>query len=339
MICRNGDPTVAAELDRVNIREAQTVVAIGSEAPRSDATVASTVLAVGVACGGFSDRTVVAEVDDPAAAETLARACAGEVEVVGDDVIADALAAWMVKPGTAGLVRELLSFEDVRLALCELPASYGRPFASVVGAIEHASPIGIRRSDGTFAFVPAPETVLASGDRLVCLTDGLPPRWIGAPDTTGGPGPPPLASAPMPQRLMVIGWNRLAPGVFRELDRFVSRTTSTRIWPQSPAPTRRSPDPGFSTTRSPSPPSLRRPGRSSSRSRDAEDSSVRLVSADELGLAGEHSFATVAAQTYQHGLLAIGTCSRRGMGFDLQLHARRTDVLRLAPDDNVAALV
>jgi hypothetical protein len=56
---------------------------------------------------------VVAEVDDPAAAETLARACAGEVEVVG--------------------------------------------------AIEHASPIGIRRSDGTFAFVPAPETVLASG--------------------------------------------------------------------------------------------------------------------------------------------------------------------------------
>jgi Trk K+ transport system NAD-binding subunit len=77
VICRNGDPTIASELERVNISEARTVVAIGSDAATSDATVAAMVLAVGIACDGFDRQTVVAEIDDPAAAQTLREACNG----------------------------------------------------------------------------------------------------------------------------------------------------------------------------------------------------------------------------------------------------------------------
>jgi hypothetical protein len=103
VICRNGDPTIASELHRVSIREARTVVAIGSDAATSDATVAATVLAVGIARDGFDRQTVVAEIDDPAAAQTLSEACDGQVEVVGDDVIADALAMWKATPATTDL--------------------------------------------------------------------------------------------------------------------------------------------------------------------------------------------------------------------------------------------
>ena len=101
--------------------------------PTSDATVAATVLAVGVACDGFTHQTVVAEVDDLAAAQTLTDACEGQVEVVGDDVVADMLAMWMARPGAAELMRELLSTDHVRLTFCELPDARGRSFASVVG--------------------------------------------------------------------------------------------------------------------------------------------------------------------------------------------------------------
>lgn len=433
LICRHGDPTLASELARVNIREARIVVAVGSETPTSDATVASTILAVGVACGGFSTRTIVAEVDDPAAAETLTRACDGEVQVLGDDVIADALAAWMVKPDTAGLLQELLSFEHVKLALCELPEARGRPFVSVVGAVEHACPIGIRRADGSFAFVPPPETVVGSGDRLVCLTDGSRPRWTGASDPAGTPDPPPLPSPATPQRLMLIGWSRLAPGVLRELDLFVCAGSEVCVLCDSDLVTEgeiaipvlqrlavtvlRVPEPerevvsvltdrpcsaiavlahqglaptdadavtlatlmavrqatamnavdgphvvaeltdnkhselavvagahqtvarsgllndaiAFAAVSPETRPilmALQRPG----------GPIVRLVPAGELGLAGEHSFATVAAQTYQHGLLAIGTRSHRDSNFTVRLPAQRTEMLRLEPDDDVAAL-
>ena len=238
----------------------------------------------------------------------------------------------------------------------------------------------------------------------------------------------------MPQRLMVIGWNRLAPGVFRELDRFVAAGSEVCLLCDSDLVTEREivlpplqhlavtvirvsePEREVVSVLAQRPCSaiavLAHQGlaptdadavtlatlmavRQASPANGAEDPhvvaeltdnkhanlaavacahqtvarsgllndalafaaispetrpillalqgrggpSVRLVSADELGLAGEHSFATVAAQTYQHGLLAIGTCLRRGMGFDLHLNARRTDVLRLATDDNVAALV
>jgi ion channel POLLUX/CASTOR len=221
VICRNGDPTVASELQRVSIREARTVVAIGSDAATSDATVAAMVLAVGIACDGFDRHTVVAEIDDPAAAQTLREACSAQVEVVGDEVIADALAMWMATPATAELLGELLSSRRVRLALCDLPESVGQSFATVVGSIEQARPIGIKGADGTVVLAPPPQTVVGAGELLVCVSDGSSARWNGAVSGARPVGLPQRRTIPPPARLMVIGWNRIAPGVLLELDRLV----------------------------------------------------------------------------------------------------------------------
>jgi ion channel POLLUX/CASTOR len=240
LICRHGDPTIASELHRVNVRDARTVVAVGSEDQTSDATVAATVLAVGVACDGFTHQTVVAEVDDPAAAQTLNEACEGQVEVVGDDVIADMLAMWMARPGAAELVRELLSTDHVQLTFSALPEAAGRSFATVSAAVDDALPIGIRSADGTVSLIPPPGTVVAPGDEFVCLGDGPPPRWDGALATAGSPAAAPLATAgsvatapppipPAPQRLMVIGWNRIAPGLLSKLDPLVASGSTVTI--------------------------------------------------------------------------------------------------------------
>jgi ion channel POLLUX/CASTOR len=279
LICRNGDPTIASELHRVNVREARTVVAVGSEDPTSDATVAATVLAVGVACDGFTHQTVVAEVDDPAAAQTLTAACEGQVEVVGDDVVADMLAMWMARPGAAELVRELLATDHVQLAFIEMPIAPQRSFASVSGSVDGALPIGIRTADGSLSLVPPPDTIVAPGDLLVCLGDGSGPRWDGstaaagnlagaaapgnlagaaapgnlagaaAPENPAGAADPeqpvdlaaagavaaprnPAGPAPIPsppQRLMVIGWNRIAPGLLSKLDPLVAPGSAVTV--------------------------------------------------------------------------------------------------------------
>jgi ion channel POLLUX/CASTOR len=229
LICRNGDPTIASELDRVNVRQARTVVAIGTEEPSSDATVAATVLAVGVACDGFANQTIVAEVDDPAAAQTLTDACNGQVEVVGDDVIADMLALWMARPGAAELMRELLSVQRIRLAFCDPPGAPGRSFSELVRSVDQARPIGISRADGSIELAPPPAAVPAPGELLVCLSDGAAVRW----DLPGAtPAPDPRAAASVsssPRRLMLIGWNRIAPGLLSELDRLLPAGSSAVV--------------------------------------------------------------------------------------------------------------
>jgi hypothetical protein len=65
------------------------------------------------------------EINDPAAAQTMSAECDGQVEVVGDDVIADPLAMWMATPATAGLLGELLSsnVSGSRCAIC--PSRWG----------------------------------------------------------------------------------------------------------------------------------------------------------------------------------------------------------------------
>jgi ion channel POLLUX/CASTOR len=229
VICRNGDPTIASELHRVNIREARAVVAIGSDTATSDATVAATVLAVGIACDGFDRQTVVAEIDDPAAAQTLSEACNGQVDVVGDDVVADALAMWMATPATAELLGELLSAKRVRLALWDLPESVGQSFGTVVGSIEHARPIGIKEADGTVLLAPPPQTVVRAGDQLVCISDGSRARWNGAGFDAFSAGQPHPIPTPEPARLVVIGWNRIAPGLLQELDRLVPAGSTVTV--------------------------------------------------------------------------------------------------------------
>ena len=191
------------------------MVAVGSEDPTSDATVAATVLAVGVACDGFTHQTVVAEVDDPAAAQTLTDACEGQVEVVGDDVIADMLAMWMARPGAAELMRELLSTDHVRLTFSELPEARGRSFASVSASVDDALPIGIRTADGSVSLNPPPETIVAPGDLLVCLGDGSRPRWDGSAGATGrrrvdATARPPPRGDPVPAATAADG-DRLEP--------------------------------------------------------------------------------------------------------------------------------
>ncbi len=197
VICRSGDRTIASELHRVNIRAARTVMAIGS--------------------------------DDPAAAETLSAACDRQVEVVGDDVIADALAMWLATPATAELLGELVSAKRVRVEVCGLPESVGRSFGTAVASIEQARPIGIRRTAGTLLLAPPRETVVGAGELLVCASDGSGARWNG----TASPGPPAgqpfLLPAPPPARLMVIGWNRTAPGLMVDLDRLVAASSAVTV--------------------------------------------------------------------------------------------------------------
>jgi ion channel POLLUX/CASTOR len=455
LICRNGDPTVASELHRVTVREARTVVAVGSEAATSDATVAATVLAVGVACDGFGRQTVVAEIDDPAAAEALREACDRQVEVVGDDVVGDVLAMWMVNPGAAELLRELLSFKRTQLGFYELPESHGRSFRAVEASVQDVRPIGIRRVDGTISLAPAPETVIAPGDLLVCLTEGSPARWEGAgegsparwegaaegsPARWEGAGPPArcrgLPPAPRPTaatHLMLIGWNRIAPGLLLELDHLVCRGSTLFVLCDAdfvaaeeiavPALERMA----VQVTRVAEPElelvaslaqhpcsaiavlanqglvakeadaitlatlmAVRRasttlPGdrpfvvaeftdekhadlaafagahETVARSGLLGDAlafavmspdarpildvlqgptgpSVKLIPAPELGLVGEHRFSTVAARAYEHGLLAVGTRSRQGTTSELRLCVRRSEVLRLGDEDEVAVI-
>lgn len=229
LICRNGDPTIASELHRVNIRQAHTVVVIGSDAPTSDATVAAMVLAVEVACDGFRGRTVVAEIDDPAAAQALNEACDGEVEVVGDEVVADVLAMWMARPATAGLVRELLAAQGSRLAFCDLPEPGERPFGDVVNAAPHARPIGIRRADGAVVLAPDADTVVAPGESIVCVTDGSEVRWDGFTPTASRPVPAPVFASPAPQHLIVVGWSRLAPGLLLKLRQLVPSGSTVHV--------------------------------------------------------------------------------------------------------------
>jgi hypothetical protein len=70
----------------------------------------------------------------------LSEARAGQVAIVGEFLMANNLALWMARPGTAELLRGLVSSGRVRLGYDALPESYGQAFGRVVSAVEDAHP-------------------------------------------------------------------------------------------------------------------------------------------------------------------------------------------------------
>ena len=70
---------------------------------------------------------------------------------------------------------------------------------------------------------------MAPGDVLVCLGDGSPPRWDGSTAAASVPAAAPPPIPPAPQRLMVIGWNRIAPGLLSKLDPLVAPGSTVTV--------------------------------------------------------------------------------------------------------------
>ncbi|MFD3327915.1 NAD-binding lipoprotein [Streptomyces sp. NPDC058701] len=233
IICRHGSTTDPAVLARVSPETAKAVLVLPPGGEGGDAHVVKTLLALNAAVPeAGSAAVVVAAVRDTRNHVTarLAAGPGGHVLCV-DDIVARLLVQTARQPGLSLVYQELLDFEGDEFYTAAAEGLVGRTFGEVLLSFTTSSVVGLLRADGSVALNPAPDTELCVRDRVVVISrdDGtaVPEDAAGFVDADAIVTTRPRT--PLPERLLLLGWNRRAPLIVEQLDQYVSPGTTLDV--------------------------------------------------------------------------------------------------------------
>ncbi|MFE6839436.1 NAD-binding lipoprotein [Streptomyces sp. NPDC057705] len=232
IVCRSGRTTDPTVLARVSPQTAKAVLVLPPAGEGGDAHVVKTLLALDAAVPGPGGAVVVAAVRDTRNHLTarLAAGPGGHVLCV-DDIIARLLVQTARQPGLSLVYQELLDFEGDEFYTAAARGLAGRTFGEALLAFTTSSVVGLLRADGGVALNPDAGTVIRASDRIVVISEdddtAVPQEaraWVDE-DAIVTARP----RTPLPERLLLLGWNRRAPLVLDQLDQFVSPGTTLDV--------------------------------------------------------------------------------------------------------------
>ncbi|WP_030389970.1 CASTOR/POLLUX-related putative ion channel [Streptomyces sp. NRRL S-241] len=232
IICRNGRTTDPLELARVSPRTAKAVLVLPPEGETGDAHVVKTLLALDAADPEPGGAVVVAAVRDTRNHVTarLAAGPGGHVLCV-DDIIARLLVQTAREPGLSLVYQDLLDFAGDEFYTAPARGLAGRTFGEALLAFTTSSVVGLLHPDGEVSLNPDPTTAIDADDLIVLVSrdDDTAVQEDASPFVEEDAILTARPEEPAAQRLLLLGWNRRAPLVVEQLDRFVSHGTTLDV--------------------------------------------------------------------------------------------------------------
>ena len=226
IVCRSGTPMDIDDLEIARLETSRSIVILSPETDDPDADVIKTMLAV---TNNPNRRPepyhIVAELHDPENLD-VARLVGGDEAqlIVAGDLIARITAQTCRQAGLSIVYTELLDFDGDEIYFARLRDLAGRTFGDALLAFEDSALIGIRAAGGAPKLNPAMDTVIGPDDELIVITEDddtvrLASTAAEVDDAAIRMKEPAPAA---PERTLVLGWNRRAPTIVRELDGYVA---------------------------------------------------------------------------------------------------------------------
>ncbi len=230
VVCRNGVPFEPLDVAVARPESAKSIVVLNPGHDDGDAEVVKTALALIRTTKLAAHVPVVAEVSDAFTAAALRDGTEGAVSVIrSTSIIARVTAQVCRQPGLSDVYQELFDFAGDEIYFAPAGKLAGSTFGTALTSFDEAVPLGLRFADGRVELNPAPDTRISEGDRLIAIaSDDDAVVFTGERETQAGTGDG--ATAPeRAERILMIGWNRMAPEVVRELDSYVAAGSSLSI--------------------------------------------------------------------------------------------------------------
>lgn len=234
VICRTGSPIDPTDLAIASPQDARSIIVLPPESGDADTYTIKTILAI----TNSPDRRkelyhIVAEIRDPKNLEAARLVGREEAQLVlAGDLISRITAQTCRQSGLSIVYTELLDFGGDEIYLKDEPALTGKSFGETLSAYEDSAVIGLRFADGRVQLNPPMETKLAPGDRIIAISeDDDTIRLSAAP-------PPPAEEAAIrsataakraPEHTLILGWNRRAAVIVKELDAYVPPRSSVTV--------------------------------------------------------------------------------------------------------------
>lgn len=232
-ICRTGNPTDLYDLSILNINEAKSIIIISQEGDENDYKVIKSILAI-TKNPNRSNRKfhIVAELrkrENVVVAKEIGR---DEVEVVLiDDIISGIIAQTCRQEGLSKIINELLDFKQLNIRFCNCPNLAGQQFDDILMCFEDSTVIGICRENKVI-INPKHNLILDKNDQIVLIAKDKKTIKISNRPTQNLNLTNIILThevKPLPEKILMLGWNRKSPLIIFNLDQYVTPGTSLTI--------------------------------------------------------------------------------------------------------------
>lgn len=229
VVCRTGNPIDLRDLEIINVHSARSIIIIAPDIKDPDSSVIKTILAI----TNNPHRKphphkyhIVAEIRDPRNVAIAQIAGRDEVQlVIFDYVISRITAQTCRQPGLSVVFTELLDFDGDEIYFQYEPKIIGKTFVEAMFSYENSAIIGIRRKNGQILLKPQMSIIIEDGDRVIAISEDDDTVIVSGLSEYGiDPGAirkSPKYVQPYPESTLVLGWNRRAPLIINELDKYV----------------------------------------------------------------------------------------------------------------------
>ncbi|MBI4731149.1 MAG: NAD-binding protein [Chloroflexi bacterium] len=230
VICRSGSPIDLTDLEIGSPHKAKSIIILPPEDDVRDTYVIKTVLALTNNPNRRADPYhIVTQIRDAKNMDVVRMV--GERDkvqaVLMGDLIARVTAQTSRQSGLSVVYTELLNFGGDEIYFTKEPSLVGKTYGEALLAYEDSAVMGLQNADGSASLNPPMDTIIGVDNRLFALsadddtlvTSGLPsipvdekvilPKGKAAPAKT--------------EKCLVMGWNRCASTIIRELNNYVVR--------------------------------------------------------------------------------------------------------------------
>ena len=243
IVCRRGSPTEPDDLDLVLPQTSRSIIILPDDEQESpDSSTIKTILALTNARRRRPQPYHIVTMLREEKNIEIARLVGGaEVELVlSGDIIARIIAQTCRQVGLSLVYTELLDFAGDEIYFQAEPALVGKTFGEALLAYESSAALGVFTKQGVVRLNPPMDTVIEAGDQVIAISEDddtvrLRPQGLGDIPLqldaieTGSP------AVPMPEQVLILGWNWRAATIIRQLDAYVAPGSGVTVVAQHEA--------------------------------------------------------------------------------------------------------
>ncbi len=240
VVCRTGSPLDQSDLRIVNPDDARSIIILAPDGEDADTQVIKTILAITNNPGRKKEPYhIVAEIREDKNVRVAKMVGRDEVQLVlMDDLISRISVQTCRQAGLSVVYTELLNFGGDEIYFKDEPSLIGKTYGDVLQSYDRSAVMGIHGAAGT-RINPAMSTPLVAGDKIIAISEDdstvilSGSTELGISDASIALREP---TSPMPERTLILGWNRRGQNILTELDNYVAAGSVTRVIADVTAP-------------------------------------------------------------------------------------------------------
>jgi hypothetical protein len=237
IVCRSGSPIDISDLNITRPTHARSIIILDhpNAGEEGDALTIKILLALEQLHDHQPLTSVVATMrqeENVAVANLITR---GQASIVPSEIMVSQIITQTCRqPGLSMVYAELLDFDGDELYIKHEPNLVGRTFAEAQLAYETSTIVGLKFSDGRLKLNPPANTVLNDRDSVIALSADddtiiLRPSHMPAPPVQQDLFSPSDVARPLPENILVLGWNERGRFIIKELQEYVHPGTTICI--------------------------------------------------------------------------------------------------------------